>query len=87
MSFLDKSSLLILILSTAAIVYLLRSFWKIIYNLWFHPLRDFPGPVLARATKWYETFYDVFKRPGGQYIYEVERQHRKYGMYESHYRE
>jgi hypothetical protein len=81
MAFLDRVWLPVL---TALVVgFVLRSLWQIVYNLWFHPLRDFPGPILARATRWYETYYDVIKRPGGQYIYEVERQHQKYGMIHS----
>ena len=24
--------------------------WGIVYNLYFHPLRKFPGPLLARAS-------------------------------------
>ncbi|KAH8689456.1 putative cytochrome P450 monooxygenase [Talaromyces proteolyticus] len=31
---------------------------KIIYNLYFHPLRNYPGPFLARATSLYSTFFD-----------------------------
>ena len=31
---------------------------KIIYNLYLHPLSDYPGPFLARATSLYSTFFD-----------------------------
>lgn len=32
---------------------------KIIYNLYFHPLRDFPGPVLARATPLWTVYWEL----------------------------
>lgn len=32
---------------------------KVIYNLFFHPLRSYPGPLLARATSLPWVFYQV----------------------------
>ncbi|VUC27941.1 unnamed protein product [Clonostachys rosea] len=48
-----------------------------IHRLYFHPLSKFPGPRLAAATQWYETFYDVFRK--GQFTFEIQRMHQKYG--------
>ena len=51
-----------------------------IYRLYFHPLRKFPGRPLAIATYWHETYYEVFKKPGGhQYIWQIAKYHQKYG--------
>ncbi|EED18501.1 cytochrome P450, putative [Talaromyces stipitatus ATCC 10500] len=48
-----------------------------IYRLCFHPLSRFPGPRLAGLTKWYEFYYDVVNP--GQFIWQIERMHEKYG--------
>ncbi|KAL9608568.1 MAG: hypothetical protein Q9167_006614 [Letrouitia subvulpina] len=58
----------------ALILYLLGLF---IYRLNFHPLAKFPGPKAAAATFWYEFYYHWWLQ--GQYIFEIEKMHNKYG--------
>lgn len=58
---------------------LLYPIGKVVYRLYFHPLSSFPGPKLAAATFWYEVYFDVFKPPYGQFIYEIDRLHSIYG--------
>ncbi|KAE8135233.1 cytochrome P450 [Aspergillus pseudotamarii] len=48
-----------------------------IYRLLLSPLAKFPGPTLAALTGWYEVFFDVLL--GGQFMWEIERLHGKYG--------
>jgi hypothetical protein len=36
--------------------------YPIIYNLYFHPLRGFPGPRMAGATTWWKAYKEVFQQ-------------------------
>lgn len=49
----------------------------VIYRLWLSPLAQFPGPKLAAATLWYEIYHDAVR--WGQYTFEIEKMHKKYG--------
>lgn len=49
----------------------------IIRNLYFHPLRHFPGPWLAAATWWYTTWFEVFLNGG--MIDHLQTLHKRYG--------
>lgn len=45
------------------------------YNLFFHPLRHFPGPLIARASP----FYRHYKFVRGELVYKCKDLHDKYG--------
>jgi len=49
----------------------------LVYNVYFHPLRNFPGPLLARATAWWKTYVDMVKQEN--MIDVLIRLHQKYG--------
>ncbi|KAI1503054.1 putative flavonoid 3-hydroxylase [Biscogniauxia marginata] len=65
-----------LVFSAAVFLY---PFIIVLYRLYFHPLAKFPGPKIAAATGWYETWIDLFQRPRGNFMEEITRMHDKYG--------
>ncbi|KAJ5160940.1 uncharacterized protein N7482_007944 [Penicillium canariense] len=62
-----------IVVATLATYVLLRA-W---YNLYLHPLRNFPGPKLAAIGPFYEFYFDVVK--DGMFLWEMERMHEEYG--------
>ncbi|KAL4863046.1 hypothetical protein BDV12DRAFT_189958 [Aspergillus spectabilis] len=63
-----------------AILYLAYGAYLIVYRLYFHPLRRFPGPKLAAATYYYEVYYDWFKGPyKGCNVFHLTELHKQYG--------
>ncbi|KZL75635.1 cytochrome p450 [Colletotrichum incanum] len=48
---------------------------SVIYNLYFHPLRNYPGPILMRATRW-GFCYKLLK---GSLPFDILELHKKYG--------
>lgn len=59
---------------SAYVLYILGLF---IYRQFLHPLRNIPGPFLARVTGWYEFYHDVVQ--GGTYVKRFPKFHEKYG--------
>lgn len=52
-------TMLCLLMLTAASLYGLG---QIIYNVFFHPLRKFPGPFMAGATSSWKAYKEVIKQ-------------------------
>ena len=50
---------------------------KLIYNVYFHPLRHIPGPWLSAGTYLPELYYDVLR--SGLYTKQIQKMHEKYG--------
>ncbi|KAI0460035.1 cytochrome P450 [Xylaria acuta] len=59
------------------LVVVLYRLFKVVYNLFFHPLAKFPGPKVAAASHLYEFYWSIVR--DGEFIWEIERMHKKYG--------
>ncbi|KAI5803866.1 cytochrome P450 [Geopyxis carbonaria] len=64
-------------LLTALALLLVHTLSRIIYNLYLHPLRHVPGPLLARCSHWWEFYYDIV-HPGTR-VKQLPALHEKYG--------
>lgn len=62
-----------------AVAVLARVAALLIHRLHTSPIAGFPGPTLAAATHWYEAYYDLFSKGGGQWTFQIRRLHQKYG--------
>lgn len=69
------SDTFVLLLAPAAVYVLVL----VVYRLHFHPLASIPGPKLAAATGWVETYYELFHGDGGQFLFKYNEWHEKYG--------
>ncbi|KAK1226931.1 hypothetical protein PQX77_010102 [Marasmius sp. AFHP31] len=50
---------------------------KLVYRIFFHPLRRFPGPTLAACTKYYRGYHDIVQNGG--WLEQLDKLHRLYG--------
>ncbi|RPA71719.1 cytochrome P450 [Ascobolus immersus RN42] len=50
-----------LLLTVLASIFILYRISVIIYRIFFHPLRHFPGPILAKVTTAYQVYYEIVK--------------------------
>ncbi|RDW78939.1 cytochrome P450 [Aspergillus mulundensis] len=50
---------------------------KCLRDIYWHPLSQFPGPILVLLGPFYEFYYDVIK--DGTFLWEIEKMHQKYG--------
>jgi hypothetical protein len=66
--------LLLAILATLLVAY---GFATIIYRVWMHPLRSFPGPVIASVTNWHKFYYNWYCN--GFHSVKIKQWHERYG--------
>lgn len=62
---------------TAALGVFCLILYKIIYNIYLHPLSHIPGSKIATCSFLYEFYHNVLR--GGMYMWEIEKMHQKYG--------
>ena len=56
----------------------------VFYRLYLSPLARFPGPKLTAITGWYESYFELFKGGGGQFVFQIKKWHDEYGAFTSH---
>ena len=67
------ASLLLLLITVVT----LWGLFRVVYNVFFHPLRKFPGPWLAGATSGWRAYREVIKQE--TLARELFALHEKYG--------
>lgn len=68
---LSYGALLLLSLKAFFTLILLRFTILTIYRLYFHPLRNYPGPFLAKITNLYSLYYDVCSCHPSQWTFQT----------------
>lgn len=63
------------VLGTLAILFA-YNILLIVYNLWFHPLRKIPGPLLARVSRLWARIGNFYGRKSER----IHAAHLRYGM-------
>ncbi|KAK7969286.1 cytochrome p450 domain-containing protein [Apiospora saccharicola] len=48
-----------------------------LYNIYFHPLRQFPGPLAARASNGWKLYMEVFRQESPAHL--LQKLHQQYG--------
>ncbi|OJJ05850.1 hypothetical protein ASPVEDRAFT_137854 [Aspergillus versicolor CBS 583.65] len=61
---------------TALLLLVFSALWISCKRLYFHPLRDIPGPLFARLTGWWEFYFDVIDN--GTLVKRLPGLHEKY---------
>ena len=51
-----------LLVGAALLAWISQGLLRLLYNIAFHPLREYPGPLAARATTWWKTYIEVVKQ-------------------------
>ena len=50
------------VLWTSLLAWIAQGLLRLLYNVAFHPLRDYPGPLAARASAWWKTYIEVVRQ-------------------------
>jgi len=67
------------IVSSVLVAWVILKVSQLIYNVFFHPLRQFPGPPAAGLSTWWKTYMEVFKQESMTDV--LVKLHAQYGTY------
>lgn len=65
------------VIGTAVVAWTVHRTWKLLYDIYLHPLKTFPGPRVAAATAWYETWQELILNRC--WIDVLQELHKQYG--------
>jgi hypothetical protein len=51
-----------LLVLTLLLAWISQAILRLLYNVFFHPLREYPGPIAAQTTSWWKTYIEVVKQ-------------------------
>ena len=68
-----------LLLWTLFLAWLASAVFRLVYNVFFHPLRVHPGPLAAKATTWWKTYIEVVKQESMTDV--LFKLHKQFGSY------
>lgn len=71
------------LIGVLGVVYIVRSIADAVYNVFFSPLSEFPGPKLAAATTWWSAYQQAVRGRSMHHI--CMSLHEQYGRSPVHY--
>jgi hypothetical protein len=72
-----ESGALPALLSTVLATVIAYAVFEIVYNVYFHPLANFPGPPIARITVYWKAYVECIKKRSFSHV--LVELHAKYG--------
>ncbi|ETN44118.1 uncharacterized protein HMPREF1541_10668 [Cyphellophora europaea CBS 101466] len=72
-----NGSTLAIIVALLLVGYATEFVFSLIYNVYFHSLRSFPGPIAGRASHWWKVYIEVWKKESMTDV--LTRLHKQYG--------
>lgn len=70
-----------LVLWTLFLAWFSLRVFHLFYNVLFHPLRAYPGPIGAKATTWWKTYIEVVKQESMTDV--LSKLHKQFGSHTS----
>jgi hypothetical protein len=74
----EKMALVPLAISIIVLYLVTSIVFRVLYNLYFHPLVHVPGPKLAAATYLYQTYFSLVG--GSRFYIQISKLHEQYGI-------
>ena len=70
-----------LLLWRASLAWIFQGLVRLLCNVSLHPLREYPGPLSAKATTWWKAYIEVVKQESMVDV--LFKLHEQYGAFKS----